>query len=75
MQITVQIDIPDWVEYVAGDLDGWYCGHELGPFKKDGAEWDNFGMVEALYKIHKPDKNWKKELYKVVDGELVRVTE
>ena len=63
--LTVEIVVPDWVNWIAVDENGVVYGYEEKPRHSEffHGEWiiDSGDMCE-LYK-GKPPKNWKDELY------------
>lgn len=64
--LTVEIEIPDWVRWIAQDAGGMWCCYSKKP-KNDEVDygWTLLGGDidwKILYKGKKP-KNWKDELY------------
>ena len=65
--LTAEIEIPDWVRWIAVDKDGTTYAYENKPTKRLGDcywghKWPKFGNMKFLY-TEKPPKNWKEELY------------
>ena len=61
--LTVEIEIPNWVNWIAVDKDGSVFGYLIEPYKVlKGRWWGSSEDNEKLYR-GKPPKNWKDELY------------
>lgn len=64
--MQVEIEIPDWVKWMAVDADGRCYGYKETPIFNIGIGlWNRGGMSILLYQGKKP-KNFTKELYEVV---------
>ena len=63
-KLKVEIEIPDWVNWMAVDKSGDVYGYEFEPsLKMNGQMWDHVkGNLYNLY-TGEPPKNWKDELY------------
>ncbi len=57
------VEIPDWVNWIAQDADGMWYGYAVPPIKRDD-DWDSVSMVD-LARGPIP-KDWTQELYEVI---------
>jgi hypothetical protein len=61
--MKVEVVVPNWVNWIAVDKDGYVFGYSAKPHtEKDGSWNTDDSVLESLY-IGKPPKNWKEELY------------
>lgn len=62
--MKVEIEIPEWANWMAQDEDGkWYCF--VNKPKPRGVIWNDGGFALMLYR-GKPSPDWREELYKIV---------
>ena len=59
--LTVEIEIPDWVRWIAVDKNGLTEGYSIRP-EPETRWWLSRDESVILYRA-KPPKNWKDELY------------
>lgn len=76
MIVKISIEVPDWVKWVAIDKNGDVCGFSNRPKIRRNPDyvpmWYEFaGNSMRIAKTNNP-ADWTKELYKVVNGELVK---
>ena len=61
LKVEIEMQIPDWVNWMAADANGAVWGYGTKPKKCDGY-WADGGESQQLYQ-NKPPENWKDELY------------
>ncbi|MES0444917.1 MAG: hypothetical protein ABUJ92_00090 [Desulfobacterales bacterium] len=70
--MIVDIDVPGWANWAAADKDGeLWCYRDRPDTNKSRWYGSNDNTCTYLCGCA-PSANWTKELYQVVDGELVR---
>ena len=60
-KVNFEVEIPDWVKWIAQDKDGWWYGFERQP-QRHMDSWGTAGHEILLANGPKPE-NWKEELY------------
>ncbi len=63
--MNFEVDIPDWVSWIAQDAGGVWYGYAGKPQKYPDGIWDNRGQLIELAHGAKP-KDWTQELYEVI---------
>jgi hypothetical protein len=67
MKVTIDIDVPEWANWMAPDTDGKWYFYEYEPVVP-GNRWHGWaaliGKVSYAYKSEKP-KDFTKELYEL----------
>jgi len=59
----IQIDMPDWVSWLAQDADGKWWGYEVEPHQHDHGWYENeIGRFIELSQS-KPDKKWSLNIF------------
>lgn len=64
MKMSFDVDIPDWVKWIAQDSDGEWYGYSIKPSPSDDG-WGIHGQMIQL--AHGPEpKDFTKELYEII---------
>lgn len=75
MIVNIPIMIPDWIEWVATDNDGFIHGYDTEPELDSAAPFWCCGSGVCKYKhigTTETPQDWTQELYQIIDGELVK---
>lgn len=65
MSLPTDIDIPDWVNWIAQDADGAWWGYSIEPLQQHSGWYENEVGESRLLIKEQPNPDWKNTLSRI----------